>query len=382
MPEYCGNPEKPLHDSSVSHHIAAQDYEQQMHIDDALANSIEHTSPHPYQQFRSGRVLRETVCMSDGTQYPVVVGSPETPRSDTAVVFTTAWLTSTKGHNMRTLLRMMKQGHTTLMIGPEGEATNPELSLVRKLDQARTITLGKTACDMNAIVDYKLSQSPVRQDGYIGLGESRGAMVGMGLDKLIYADFTAPCFYRPPKIHELPIVAGQLAPEIATLGKLAVSLLKPSRRHYYATLHTNPEYYLHEILKIKMLLSGQAGKLALSQPDEIPMHIRVYKNDSWSQIDEWKSFGEERELTHVETVHGCHLDIARADTLNNITTRLSEITRQRGYDGSYENVDFAQVLSAANSTEDDSEKEKLTDSLKLAFDVRNNISQLRGFLKL
>src|SRR5690606_13422133 len=127
-----------------------------------------------------------------------------------------------------------------------------------------------TACDMNAIVDHKLSQNPVRQDGYIGLGESRGAMIGMGLNKLLYADFTAPCFYRPPKIYELPVVAGQLVPEIATLGKLAVNLMRPSRQHYYATLHTNPEYYIHEILKIKMLLSGQAGRLALSQSDDIP----------------------------------------------------------------------------------------------------------------
>lgn len=373
MSEYCGNPEEMLQDSSLSYRVAGQAHEHQTYGDDTAKNSIKHIVPHSYQQFRSGTVLRETACMDDGTQYPVVTGLPKTSRSDTAVVFTTAWLTSTKGHNMRTLLRILKQGHTALMIGPEGEAANPELSFMHKLNQARTITLGKTACDMNTVVDHKLSQNPVRQDGYIGLGESRGAMIGMGLNKLIYADFTAPCFYRPPKIHELPTVAGQLVPEIATLGKLAVNLVRPSRQHYYATLHTNPEYYVHEILKIKMLLSGQAGKLALSQSDDIPMHIRLYKNDGWSQIDEWEAFGKERELTRVETVHGYHLDIARADTLDNITKRLAEITQQRGYDGSYENVDFSQVLTAADDTSETSSK--------FALNIGDNISQLRSLLK-
>lgn len=311
-----------------------------------------------------GAVYREVFEMQDGTRYPAVTGVPNAHDSDTAVVFTTAWMTATRGHNMRTLMRAMKAGYTAIMIGPEEELRNTQKSAARRLIDAPLTSPLKVAWDMNRILDDVLLHLNVRQDEIITLGESRGAMLAHGFNieeysgprRIVYGDLTAPCFARPPKLTELPAVAGQLVPEALTLAKLGIRLAqKPVARHYRGTAPGDIEYYPKELTKIPQLLGGFAGKIALCSMQGRPdtqLHVRIFEGDGWSQSEEWKKLYQPYlGSVTLELCEGYHLDIASGETLDNIELRLKMLAEMRGYDGSYENVDFNAVKTAHLSDE-------------------------------
>lgn len=310
---------------------------------------------------KRGIITESLVEMSDGTLYPVVVGNPSKKqlRSDTAIVFTTAWLTSTKGHNRYNMMRMMKIGYPTIMIGPEGEETNHNISLAKRVELAATTSLFKISHDMNRVLDEVMPDLNVRQDEIITLGESRGAMEAPGFNvaqytpnrRAVYGDHTSPCFARPPHLSELPGGLVQLTKEVKALGSLALQLPFQSRgRHYSGTVHKNLEYYLKEPFKVPQIMSGQAGTLARAAREDTPLHIRVFTGDNWSQKDEWKDIYDGRDHVNVEAVHGLHLNIADAETLDNITLRLNTLTETRGLDGDFKAIDFKPIIALHSYT--------------------------------
>lgn len=317
----------------------------------------------PAYDSKYGLVSREIYEMEDGTLYPVVSGLPIEARSDTMIGFTTAWLTSTKGHNMRTLLSMMKHGYPTVMIGPEGEEKNTDHPLGSRFLSAMRGNMYKVSHDMNRILDHKMRSMDVEPRQIIALGESRGAMEGWGFGvqeyagdrKLVYGDFTAPCFPRKAKLREVPGVLLQLLPEAGTAGRLAIDIVKePFVKHYPATLHSDPEYYAKEIFKVPMLLSGQAGHLAESLPEDTPMHVRIFRHDKWSQACEWQRIFKNFSDVYLEETEGYHLDIASKTTLKNIEARLDVLTESRGFDGDFAKVDFQQIVGLHAHMEQDS----------------------------
>lgn len=319
-------------------------------------------------QNRRGDISEFLAEMSDGTFYPVVVGTPKKDKtvSDTAVVFTTAWLTSTKGHNRRTLMHMLEAGYPTIMIGPEGEETNHDISLKDRIKLAANTSLYGISHDMNRILDEVMPALDVRQNEIITLGESRGAMEATGLNvplysldrKAVYGDHIAPCFARQPQLKELGGVLAQLGREAPVLGKLALQIpFQPRGRHYVETIHKNPEYYFKELLKIPKLMSGQAGELAKAARAETPMHIRMYGNDRWSQVEEWEEIYAGRKNVELEVCNGFHLNIADGNNLDNIELRLSAIAEARGFDGSFDKVDFSPITALYKQTRKSAEPE-------------------------
>lgn len=313
---------------------------------DSEANQVAKIHQQPAEDSRYGLVDRKTYEMDDGTLYPVLAGAPEMARSDTAVVFTTAWLTSTRGHNMRTFLTMMKHGYPVVMIGPEGEEQNHNHTTAQRFKHALSNSLAKVSDDMNQISSHRLASMDAEPDQVIGIGESRGAMTGLGLDNLAYGDFTAPCFPRKANLKEIPGVLLQLAPEAKTLASLGAKLLRePHVKHYPATLHRSPEYYAKELLKVPQLWSGQAGELAENIDTETPMHVRIFKNDGWSQAEVWQKLFANHSNVHLELTDGYHLDIANKSTLHNITARLDLLAESRGLDGDFAKVDFQPIIT-------------------------------------
>ncbi len=311
---------------------------------------------------RRGSIQEYLFEMSDGTTYPAVVGRPYLgmTRSDTAVVFTNAWLTSTKGHNRRTLLRMMETGYPVIMIGTEDEEKNPRQAIDKRLKSAATGNLFKSSHDINRVLDYILPTVDVRQDEIITLGESRGAMKAAAFNveqysgprQVVYADLTAPCFARAPHLAEVPQGLFQLAKEATVLGRLGLQLvLQPRGRHYIGTVRRDPEYYARELCKLPNLLSGQAGKLACATRDTTPMHIRLFKNDSWSQHEEWSKIYGNRPMVYLERTKGTHLDIAGSETLDNIELRLRALSEARGFSGSFQSVDFKPIIALHSYTQ-------------------------------
>ena len=304
---------------------------------------------------QAGEICFQNATFDDGSIYPILVATPKQLRSDAALVSTTAWMTSTKGHNRLTMEETMRLGYKHIMIGPEGEVQNNRLNAVERFKLAQVTGLPRTAYNINRILDHVIrSEDSIRPNEIIALGESRGAMIGFGLGaqqysgdrRVAYGDLTAPCFPRAAKLHELPGVVAQLAPEAMTLGKLAVRHLGPKLRHYPATLQKDPEYYLQSLLTIKHLLNGDAGKLAKALPKDVPLHIRVFNKDSWSQGKTWESVFAGFHNVAIEYENGCHLDIAHPGTLKNIGKRLTVLASERGFDGNFDSVDFANVLAA------------------------------------
>lgn len=304
---------------------------------------------------RAGDIRFQHAHLDDGSIYPVLIASPRRLRSDTAIVSTTAWMTSTKGHNRLTMEETMRLGYTHIMIGPEGEVQNSRLSFMERLKLAHETSLPRTAYNMNRILDHVIRfEDELRPHEVIALGESRGAMTGFGFGieayspdrRMVYADLTAPCFARAAKATELPGIVAQLGPEAVTLGKLALQLIGPNIRHYPATIHKDPEYYLQSLSTIRHLLSGDAGKLAQSLPKNTPMHIQVFDSDSWSQGKTWEDVFEDFEHVEIEHKKGRHLEIAHPKTLQNIGKRLLALASERGFDGHFDNINFRAIVTA------------------------------------
>lgn len=306
-------------------------------------------------RIRAGDIRFNHATFDDGSLYPILVATPRHQRSDTAIASTTAWLTSTKGHNRLTLEDTMRLGYKHIMIGPEGEVQNPDLSFIDRLKLAQQTSLPRTAYNMNRILDHTLRfEDHVREDEVIVVGGSRGAMTGFGFGteqysrnrRIAYADLTAPCFPKTAQLQELPGVVAQLAPEVLTLGKLGLQLFGSKLRHYPATFQKDPEYYLHALATIPHLLSGDAGKLAKSIPKDTPMHIQMFHSDSWCQGESWKDIFEDFSRVALSYDKGRHLDIANPKIIQAIGTRLGVLSQIRGFDGSFDNVDFTQVQTA------------------------------------
>jgi len=301
--------------------------------------------PIGHEEYKGGSINSEIALMDDGTPYPLVTGIPAKKdiKSDTAVVFTTAWMTASNGHNRHTLHKIMKLGYPTVMIGPEGQYRNKSLNVVGRLLDASKMSLPRTVYNMNRVLDEKLDQIDARPDKIIVLGESRGAMTGVGFSveqyagdrTSAYSDITAPCFARKPDINEVPAIITQLGSEVVTLGKLALELFGPRLKYYGATLHKDPEYYAKEVIKAWSLMNGDAGKLAKARRWH-PMHVRKFVNDGWSQENEWEDLYNDDDLVHVESIDGYHLDIAKRETLRNIGMRLARLSEIRGFDGEFD----------------------------------------------
>lgn len=301
----------------------------------------------------------ETAVMDDGTKYPVLTGYPRNPISDTAIVFTTAWMTSTHGHNkQKTFKRMLEIGYPTIMIGPEGQLRSENKSRHERFKGAGDYTLYRNAHNMNRILDEKLPREkvqgrPLNEQEVIVLGESRGAITGAGFDvekysgsrRMAYGDLTAPVFPEKVVLHEWPGILSQLPGEAAALGKLGIKLaIGKQLGDYRGTVHADWEYYLKELPKVRTFVDGAAGIMARAMRHDTPMHVRTFKDDRWSRAGKWEEIYAGRPV-HLEKARGFHLDIAQPHTLDRISARLGVIAAERGFDGSFEKVNIPSILS-------------------------------------
>ena len=82
------------------------------------------------------------------TRYREITGVPRKQESDVSVAIGTPWLTTEKGHNLRTLVRYMDMGLPGRVIGPPRlwvPGSNPVSSIQATTEAAQHIELGKDA---------------------------------------------------------------------------------------------------------------------------------------------------------------------------------------------------------------------------------------------
>lgn len=291
----------------------------------------------PFRDFYRGNIWTEVVYMSDGTPYEVVVGEPIKRITDTPVVFTTAWFTSVEGHNKHTLQKVLELGYPAVLVGPEGGYKPDHVKLKEARRQAKEISLPRSAHNMAQILGYTQPRYHHDEKQLITIGESRGAMVGMGIipyaaqnDKeVIYSDYVAPCFAEGIEWHELVKLRGQLPHE---LGSLAVAFAEISVKrlvHLPGTINPRTHYLLHAAHTWEALSNGDAGALARYIPEDQPLQITAFRGDLAGQLKVWRDdiFSEHNQV-HISEARGGHLTIANSRTLNKILGRLAALGEQ------------------------------------------------------
>ena len=216
----------------------------------------------------------------------------------------------------------MRAGTPVVYVGAEGSwhtDSNPQ----------RPITLADSAgavLQFASIATGEYSLDSVRRNV---IGESRGAMVGMGIvalaeefdQEIILADLTAPCLPRKMTVDDLMEMSGQLRIEPGEIIKLGGRLALKRLVHYPATIDPNLNAQKHQLAIGFALFSGEAGDLARHIPKESLMHVTTFNKDFASMEAEWRQIFNNHPNVRVTPLLGSHLTLADPETLQFILAR-------------------------------------------------------------
>ncbi len=302
-----------------------------------------------------GTVYSDVATMSDGQQYEVVTAVPNHPIIEAPVAMTTAWFTSTRGHNRHTIQHLMRLGFPMVLVGPEGG--HREESIFHPSEHAsrlHNIKLGYSAHQLHNVLDVLPDAKRTNDNSHmILLGESRGAMVGQGViaqaaqrnREVIYADLTAPCFPEPLRPRHLGRLFEQVAHEPVEIGKLLGRIALNPLVYYPATVDPHPQAIAYNVAIGPALFSGEAGALARHIPENQQMHITTFHDDFASMPHKWQQIFQNHPNVRIKTIDGAHLTIGDPTTLGHIERRLLQLARQINQRGSYDatQLDFHEV---------------------------------------
>lgn len=275
---------------------------------------------------KHGRMAVELVEMHNGRHYQVVTGEPREQHVDVPVVFTTALGTGTNGHNKYTMDQLLDAGYPVVMIGPEGGHTSwprSKESLQRFVRNLLTIRLSETAENMHSIlnvVDAKDTYTPKRA---INIGESRGAMAGMGFKsrsdrfnrEVLYSDLTAATFPQPTRGGTAHLaLLNTLLPNSMVLGNISVADAIKHPRRLLSSLDPNPHFLLHALATIPTLIQGDSGKLAREIDRDAKIHNTFFVNDAWCPAEGWQELFEDYPYVVNTLAPGNHMAIVQKKT--------------------------------------------------------------------
>ncbi len=283
---------------------------------------------------RHGITSTEVYTLQNGREYEVVTGEPYAQRSDVPIVSTTALATSIRGHNRHNLYQGMSLGYPVVLIGPEGGHSHIPTSRKAARQAVRnllSINLAETAENMHEILEITDRLGFYEPGKIISTGESRGAMIGMGVKSraskfgrlVIYSDLTAPCFPMPRKeIERRTNLPMETIRQTSLMGHLPLKLHPRRLAHYPATLNLNPQFLLHVVGTIPTLLSGSAGKLAREIDQDAYIHNTLFRNDTWSFPEGWSEIFAEYPNVVNTLRPGNHMGITDELTLKERSNRL------------------------------------------------------------
>lgn len=276
-----------------------------------------------------GTLRRMGITSAEGYSYATLVGIPEKPESLVPVIGTSAWTTSTEGHNEHTVRNMMRAGNFVFFVGGEGSYKPP----VKSKALLPISLAGSAAVVLN--FSYHAGQE-LLSEGYsidtqarTVIGESRGGMVGMGIIALAsefeqtvdYADLTAPCLPRKMTLQDTSKLTEQLVKEPVEIAKLLGSLTIGRLIHYPATFDLSLYSLKHQFAIGFALFSGEAGALARHIPEKSLIHITTFSGDFASMKHEWEEIFKNHPNIRITSLPGSHLTLADLETLKYIIGR-------------------------------------------------------------
>lgn len=282
------------------------------------------------EQFQNGYVERYGSVDAAGYGRAGLVGIPRNPITTVPVIATTAWFTSTEGHNLHTGLKFLDAGVPFIIQGAEG-SHRPGWRRLRP--PSNGINLTDSAAALLGFSHYVAGEhkNVIHKSEREVIGESRGGMVAMGVlalaesydQQVLMADLTAPCFPRPFSLEDIKNFKDQLIAEPKTMvglaGKMAMRLLV----HYPQTLDLHPLSLVHQLAIGPALFSGEAGDLASVIPGDPIIHVTCFDDDFASMPNEWDNIlnPDENENRRITLLKGSHLTIADPETLQYILAR-------------------------------------------------------------
>lgn len=270
-----------------------------------------------------GIIERIGFITENGYPYSAIIGVPDSPSSNVPVIGTSAWTTSTEGHNEHTIRNFMKAGNYVFFVGAEGSyhprtKPNPKGPITLADSASATLNFSKQVGRV-----LKEQGHPIDLQKRIAIGESRGGMVGMGLialaeefdQEIIMADFAAPCLPRRLEKSDTLKFAEQIAREPGEIIRLAGKLTLARLVHYPETIDPSPYSLKHQFAIGFALFSGEAGPLAKNIPENSVIHITVFNNDIASMRKEWEEIFQNHPNVRITPLPGSHMTIADLETM-------------------------------------------------------------------
>lgn len=258
-----------------------------------------------------------------GYAYSALIGTPETPESTVPVIGTSAWTTSTEGHNEHTVRNFMRAGNYVFFVGGEGSYepdVKPTPNGPITLADSAAATLNFTHHTARELIAEGHDVDP---DKRLVIGESRGGMVGMGIlalseefgQEIVAADFAAPCLPRKLKAGDVKNLFGQIKKEPGELVRLAGKLTLSRLIHYPGTIDLSPYSVKHQLAIGFALFSGEAGALARHIDKDALIHITVFASDIASMHDDWAEIFKNHKNVRITPLPGSHMTIMDLETL-------------------------------------------------------------------
>ncbi len=274
-----------------------------------------------------GQLRRVEIMTRNGFSYAGIIGEPLKPESEVPVVATNAWFTSTEGHNERVVRNFVRAGNPTFFLGAEGSSHS-----LTRWPVKTPITLSRSAASLLAFTNLATEEyggAGVRQHDTLLIGESRGAMVGMGVVALagafdrqvLFADLTAPCFPRGPQVRDVLEITNQVAREPLRAAKFIAKLGIKRLVHYPSTIDIHPTAFFGHFKTARAIFSGEAGTLARATPLDSLIHVTTFNDDRAGMEQAWRKIFVDHPNVRITPLPGGHLTIADYQTLQHLIGR-------------------------------------------------------------
>ncbi len=274
------------------------------------------------ETIKGGRLHHIALETAQGFGHDCLLGVPDNLRNPIPIVVTSAWFTSLDGHNERVLRSLVRNGNAVVMVGAEGSYTfasgkGPERPITLANSAATVLSASNTLTSA-----YEAGLKGIDAKRVIVLGESRGAMVGMGIVALAdrfektvaMADLTAPCIPEKMKLSDVPRLIDQVRKEPLEMLKLAETLGLSRLINYRNTVDFNLDNLRHQLIVGGAIFSGEAGELAKRIPREALMHITIFDNDFASMPHVWEKIFQNHFNVRITKLQGGHMTLADNET--------------------------------------------------------------------
>jgi hypothetical protein len=294
------------------------------------------------QHGEHGTTYFEEWPMNDGagTRYHILQCIADNTKSDMWVAKDTALSTQPTGINLDVAEELMSHGFNVLVKGPEIGTSLPQ---------------SQSAYNTHVVLDT-MEQRGRMDAGHIAIeGYSRGAMLAFGTNayaeqfgrQVVYSNLTDPCVAKLIKVFDCDgVKKGVTLPlDLLMLGvAVAKGMADPRRtKHFIDTVDPSPAGAVQFYRTLKPLLSGEAGMLAASTPEDMHATIAFFRRCRVNDESIFRRVLANRpgvRFVNPEGGHGAALD---KRIIGNIAVRFGRLGNQLAEGRSPDELDYRDI---------------------------------------